>query len=325
MNRARKLLLARCAGASWLLVGLLLAPLLAVRAATLQAQEWSEFRSARQSHSITESFALEIVYGAGVLEIEPAAGELLYDLRMTYDSRKFKPVRRWDLTDGRARLKVGLTTAGDGGDWIEALSSEDVDDGDFDPELSFNLGDLRELDESSGTLRLRLGQRLPTDLKLTIGAAKSKIELGGVVLSRFEITTGASDTELSFSTPNPIRMAELVIRVGAAEIRTQGLGNARFERFELKSGVGDVVLDFTGAWDGNATGTIRMGIGSLKLRLPADLGVWIRKSTFLTSFTAPGFRKVDDGYRSPSWAGAEHHFELQLDTALGAIDVELVP
>ena len=109
----------------WLLAGLLLAPLLAVHAATLQAQEWSEFRSARQSHSITESFALEIVYGAGVLEIEPDAGELLYDVRMTYDSRKFKPVRRWDLTEGRARLKVGLTTAGDGGDWIEALSSGD--------------------------------------------------------------------------------------------------------------------------------------------------------------------------------------------------------
>ncbi len=325
MNRARTLLFARSAGASWLLAGLLLAPLLAVHAATLQAQEWSEFRSARQSHSVTESFALEIVYGAGILEIEPEAGDLLYDVRMTYDSQKFKPVRRWALTEGRARLKVGLTTVGDGGDWIEALSSGNVDDVDFDPDISLDLRDLRELDESSGTLRLRLGRRLPTDLKLAIGAAKSEIELGGVVLSRLEISTAASQTKLSFSAPNPVRMAELVIRVGAAEIRTKQLGNARFEHFELKSGVGDVVLDFTGAWDGNATGTIRMGIGSLKLRLPADLGVWIKKSTFLTSFNAPGFQKVDDSFRTPNWAGAEHHLELQLDTAFGAIEVELVP
>jgi hypothetical protein len=307
------------------LAGLLLVPLLTVGAPVLQAQEWSEFRSARQSHSVAESFALELVYGAGVLQIEPEAGDLLYDVRMTYDSRKFKPVRTWDLTEGRARLKVGLTTAGDGADWIEALSSGDVDDADFDPDLSFDLDDLGELDDSSGTLLLRLGRRLPTDLKLAIGAAKSEIELGGVALSRLEITTAASDTELSFSAPNPVRMGELVIRVGAAEIRTEGLGNARFDRFELKSGVGDVVLDFTGAWDGSATGVIRMGIGSLELRLPADLGVWIRKSSFLTSFDAPSFRNVDDGFRSPNWAGAEHRLELQIDTAFGAIDVELVP
>ena len=107
-------------------------------------------------------------------------------------------------------------------------------------------------------------------------------------------------------------------------MRTEGLGNARFERFDLKGGVGDVVLDFTGDWSGDATGSVKMGLGSLELRLPAELGVWIHKSSFLASFSAPGLEKVGDGYRSPNWETAEHRLELHLETAFGSIEVEVV-
>ena len=300
--------------------GLILGGLAAFPAGTLYAQEWTEFRSARQAHSVSESLSLEIVYGAGELTIEPGDADLLYDLRLTYDSEKFKPVRSWDVVDGRGDLTVGLTTVGDSGEWVEALTS-----GDADPNLSFELRDLRDLDKSAGTLDLKLGRRLPVDLKIAAGAAKSEVELGGVALSRLELATAASETELSFDSPNPVEMAELVIRAGAAEIRTERLGNARFESFELKGGVGDVVLDFTGEWSRDASGTVKMGVGSLKLRLPAELGVWIRKSSFLTSFHAPGFDKVDDGFRSPNWESAEHRLELELETAFGAIDVDIVP
>ena len=302
-------------------VGLLLIAL-APSTGALYGQEWSEFRSARQAHSITESLSLELVYGAGELTIAPGDGDILYDLRMTFDAQKFKPVRSWEAKDGRGDLTIGLTTVGDSGEWIEALSSGDLD---ADPDLSIDLGDLRDLDKSAGTLNLKLGRRLPIDLKVSAGAAKSEVELGGVALSRLELVTAASETELSFDEPNPIEMAELVIRAGAAEIRTERLGNARFQSFELKGGVGDVLLDFTGDWRRDATGTVKMGVGSLELKLPSELGVWIRKSSFLTSFKAPGFEKVEDGFRSPNWASAEHRLELALETAFGAIDVDIVP
>lgn len=313
---------ARRLGYCGAIAGLAFSGLLTGHAGALQGQEWTEFRSARQAHSVSESFSLELVYGAGELTIEPSDADLLYDLRMTYDSEKFKPVRNWELKDGRGDLTVGLTTVGDSGEWIEALTSGDLAS---NTDLSFDLGDLRDLDKSAGTLDLRLGRQLPIDLKIAAGAAKSEVELGGVALSRLEFSTAASETELSFEKPNPVEMVELVIRAGAAEIRTENLGNARFESFELRGGVGDVVLDFGGEWSRDATGTVKMGVGSLKLKLPTELGVWIRKSSFLTSFSAPGFDKVDDGFRSPNWESAEHHLELRLETAFGAIEVDLVP
>ena len=301
---------------------ILLVALTLLRADGLSAQEWTEFRSARQAHAISESLTLEVVYGVGRLSVEPAEGDLLYDIRMKYDAELFKPVRSWSQENGRGRFTVGLTTHDDNGDWIEALRSEDVD---VDPDFSFDFGELKDIEKSAGTMELKLGSRLPVDLKLSAGAAESEVELGGVPVSRLELLTAASRTELTFDHPNPVRMAELQIRAGAAEIVTEGLGNARFDHFDLKGGVGDVRLDFTGEWNGDATGTIKMGVGSLTLRLPADLGIWIRKSSVLTSFSAPGLEKVSDGYRSANWESAGNHLELEVRTAFGAIDVELVP
>lgn len=301
---------------------LALLALIALRAESLPGQEWTEFRSSRQAHAVAESFALEVVYGAGRLSVEAGDGDLLYDVRVRYDSERFKPVRQWSLTEGRGRMRVGLTTVDEDGDWISALASGDFE---FDPELSVDLDDFEGIDESAGTLDLKLGRRLPVDLKLAAGAAATEVALGGVAVSRLELTTAASETELSFDSPNTVRMAELVIKAGAAEVRTEHLGNARFDRFDLTGGVGDVVLDFTGDWDGDATGTVKMGLGSLELKIPSDIGVWIRKSSVLTSFSAPDFDKVDGGYRSRNWESAQHRLELELKTAFGAIDIEVVP
>jgi hypothetical protein len=302
--------------------GLALLALIGFRAESLPGQEWTEFRSSRQAHAVAESFALEVVYGVGHLSVEPAEGDLLYDVRMRYDAEQFKPVRQWSLDEGRGHLRVGLTTVDDDGDWISALASGDFD---VDPEFSLDLDELKDFDESAGTLELKLGRRLPVDLKLSAGAAATEIALGGVAVSRLELTTAASETELAFDEPNPVRMADLVIKTGAAEVTAEHLGNARFDRFDLKGGVGDVVLDFTGAWNGDATGTVRMGLGSLELKIPAEIGVWIRKSSVLTSFSAPDLVKVDGGYRSPNWESAAHKLELDLKTAFGTIDVDVVP
>ncbi len=116
-------------------------------------------------------------------------------------------------------------------------------------------------------------------------------------------------------------MERLELAVGVAEFRASGLGNARFQEFEFKGAVGDVVLDFTGDWSADASGTIEMGLGSLTLVFPEDLGVRITKKGFLAALDAPGFTKVDGGWQSPNWDSAPHQFEIRLVSALGSIEV----
>lgn len=286
--------------------------------AALGAQEWKEFRAARQLPGF-ERLELEVVYGAGQLAVAPAEGPYLYDVRMRFDASRFVPVRSWSAEEGRAKLRVALTSArGEAAARIADIRLDDFD-------LDFDLDDLRKLGDSAGRLDLRLSPDVPTHLAVHVGAAESSLELGGLPITGLELNTGASETRLSFDEPNPVRMERMSLRVGAAEFRAEKLGNAGFDRFSFEGGVGDVLLDFTGQWEGTARASIKVGVGALKLRIPRELGVRIRKKSFLTSFDAAGFTRVGDAFQSANWEAADARLELDLEAAFGSIDVEVVP
>lgn len=278
------------------------------------AQDWKEFRTARQAGEL-ESLAVEIVYGAGRLSVDGSDEGFLYDVRVQYDASRFVPVRTWEAEEGRGRIRVsvGARDSENGAHRIRREGGE------------IDLGNLRKLGDAAGRMEVALGRTVPTELEITVGAAESLLQLGGVPLRRLVLETGASDTRLSLDAPNPVPMREMELRAGAASFRAEGLGNARFERFRFRGGVGDVTLDFTGDWQADARGSISMGVGALRLRLPRELGVRIRKSSFLTAFDARGFVQTDAGWQTENWSRADAHLELDLDAAFGSITVERVP
>ena len=267
--------------------------------APLAAQEadWTEVRARRQAGAI-ESVTVDLEYVAGELRIGPADGGLLYDTHLKYDAARMRPERNWSVNGNVARLDLGFEGLGD--------------DGDLDIDF--------EGDEH-GFLELGLSQAVPTDLRIAAGAALSEVDLSGIPLTGLVYKTGASETEISIGSPNPVRMEHLEMAVGAAEFSVSGLGNARFEELTFTGGVGDVTLDFTGDWSADASASIKMGLGSLTLVFPEDLGVRITKSGFLSSLDAPDYTKVDGGWQSPGWDSATHHLEIRLVSALGSIEV----
>lgn len=278
--------------------GLAAAALLAA-SAPLVAQEadWTEVRARRQAGAI-ESVTVDVEYIAGELSVTRADGGLLYDTHLKYDAARMRPERNWSVSGNAARLDLGFEGLGD--------------DGDMDIEFE---GD------DHGFLELGLSRDVPTDLRIKVGAALSDVDLSEIPLTGLVYQTGASDTEIRFESPNPARMERLELAVGVAEFSATGLGNARFQEFQFKGAVGDVTLDFTGDWAGDASGTIDMGLGSLTLVFPEELGVRIIKKGFLSALDAPRFTKVDGGWQSPGWDSASHHLEIRLVSALGSIEV----
>ncbi len=268
-------------------------------ATPLAAQEadWTEVRARRQVGDI-QSVTVDVEYVAGELRIAPAEGGLLYDTHLKYDAARMRPERNWSVDGDAARLEIGFEGLGD--------------DGDMDIEFD---GD------DHGFLQLGLSQEVPTDLRIKVGAALSEVELGGIPLTGLVYQTGASNTEIRFGSPNPAQMERLELAVGAAEFSATELGNAGFGELEFTGGVGDVTLDFTGDWSNDASAAILMGLGSLLLVFPEDLGVRISKSGFLASLDAPGYAKVDGAWQSPGWDSASHHLDIRLVAALGSIEV----
>ncbi|HEX7117151.1 MAG TPA: hypothetical protein VF212_00075 [Longimicrobiales bacterium] len=269
----------------------LVAVALGAAAAPAAAQDWRTVGNRRQLAG-EERVRVAVEYGVGELSIEPAEPGTLYRSSIRYDARTFRPVHEYspgELRLGVAGIRDGIKT-----------------------------------DLEGSRLDLALGPDVPLDLALKFGAVEAALELGGLRLSRVDISTGASATRLRFSKPNPIRMEQLAIEAGAAEFRAEGLANANVEALSVEGGVGDLTLDFSGAWRGDVRAHIELGLGSLTLRIPRGVGVMVTKETFLMGFDSQGLVKRGDAYYSTDWSTTEHRLTLDISGAFGSIDVRWV-
>lgn len=252
------------------------------------AQDWTTVTSNRE-YDGEEQLEVDITYGAGRLSLQPGAESLLYSGTLEYDASTVEPINDYD----RGRLRIGIEN-------IRGRSHSDMEE---------------------GRLELALGPAALLDLNLKFGAGQAEIELGGLRIRRAEISIGASETAVHFSSPNPEALERFELSAGAASFRATGLGNANAQRFEVNGGAGDIRLDFSGDWQTDASGEIKVGVGSLTLLMPRDIGVRITRRSVLASFDAPGFTQQGNTFSSANWDTADRRLTLNLTTALGSVDV----
>jgi len=264
-------------------------------ASPLPAQTWRTLTSARQRHGET-TLTVSVNYGAGEFRLSAAPEGTLYRMELRYDEDRFTPVRDYDAE--AARLALGIR--GRGG--------------------RVNLGDRRS-GEPVPSLDLELSPDIPLILDLELGAVKSRVDLGGLALRRVRYRTGASETDLRFSQPNPEDCDELQLEAGAAALRVWSIGNANCRQVRFDGGVGDVTLDFSGAWRGEMVAGLNVAFGTLTLMLPRDAGVSVRVTRFLASFERTGFVKRGDTYYTPGYDASSRRLALDVRAALGGIDV----
>lgn len=271
------------------------AALLALSAGAAGAQDWRTTTIMRQTTN-EQRLDVEIAYGAGELRVEPTDGRMLYQASVRYDANAFEPVA--DYSNGRLRLGVDN-------------EHDDLDLPDYE-------GD------DTGRMSVRLGRGVPLDLDFEFGAAMAEIELGGLSVRSLHIGTGASETRVRFSEPNPIPLERIAFDVGAASFTARGLGNANARHIALNGGVAEMVLDFSGAWAGNTHLEADFGLGSLTLRIPRDVGVHVNKETLLASFDAPRMSRDGNDYYSDNWRDAARRLTVDIDGAFGDISIEWI-
>jgi hypothetical protein len=271
-----------------LVAGLLGLALMAPAAAA--GQDWRSITSMRQ-RADEDLLRVEVQYGAGRFEVGAASESSLYRANLRYDAEVFQPL----LSYTAGLLRVGLDN------------------------LKVRGRNLR-----SGHLRLDLSRDVPLELKLEFGAARANLDLGGLRIRHARIATGASETDLTVSSPNLEVCRILELEVGAAQFRASQLANLNAERLTLAGGVGEVLLDFTGEWRNDLSADIKMGLGSLTLRVPRGLGLRVRKSGLLVGFDSQGLIKRGDVYYSENWDDADHQLTVNVDAALGSVRVAWV-
>lgn len=273
-----------------LVVGLAALVLLGCESAPASSQDWQTVTSSRQ-RSDEAALDVHLRYGVGTLVVgQGAAGGELYRVGIRYDAEQFDPLNEYRA----GRLSVGVEGSRRG----------------------INVGD-----KEGGEMTLDLSPDLPLDLQLDFGAVAADIDLGGLQVRSLQIQTGASDTDLRFSTPNPATCERIELSMGAAAFRAEGLGNANCASLELEGGAGDVTLDFGGEWRGNMEAEVSMALGSLTLVVPEDVGLRVDRSTFLTGFEAQDLEERSGMYYSSNWESARYRLDVDLSGAFGSVNI----
>jgi hypothetical protein len=257
--------------------------------AAAQGQSWRTVTMSRQLEDNHE-VRVFVEYGAGEFTVRSVDDGLMYRMNLEYDEDKFEPIA--DFSGDRLHLGV------------ESLRRN----------ISIN-------GRHSGSLELELARGVPMDLELKFGAVQADIDLGGLALTDLELSTGASESLIDVSEPNPVPMEKASFEVGAAEFTVKNLGNLNAEEIEVRAGVGSIILDFDGRWERDAQVAVKIGLGSLELRVPEGLGVRLRKDSFLTALDSEGLVKRGDVYESPNFDDADYRIEIELDAAFGSVAV----
>ncbi|MCI0595617.1 MAG: toast rack family protein [candidate division Zixibacteria bacterium] len=171
---------------------------------------------------------------------------------------------------------------------------------------------------------LRFSTEVTHAFDINLGACEAKLDFSGLPLEELAFDLGAGDCKIFFNAPNPVEMKRLEINAGASELAIFGLGNARFQKLDFDGGMGDFTLDFSGDFEGDRRADISVGLGSVEIRFPPDLGVRVHKDGALSSVDFdPDLEEVSDGvWESSNYARAKSRLVIDLSIGMGSAELK---
>lgn len=157
-----------------------------------------------------------------------------------------------------------------------------------------------------------------------IKAGEVAMNLGGLAINRFDIRTWAGEVRVRFDEPNRLPMSEFHINTKVGETRLKKLGNARFRRAEINSGIGALDVDFSGELEDDAIAEIDLDIGESDISFPRDIAVRlaVNKFLFLSSVQLPpDFERSGKFYLSPNYSDKQKKLEVDIRSGIGELNV----
>lgn len=236
-----------------------------------------------------ESAQVEIRFGTGELWLAAGEPEELFSGKFRYNVEEWEP----EISYRNGRLRI--------------------EQGGLDRDLGFPSGNAHNKWE------LEYSPDIPLDIEIKAGAGEGELDFTGLRVTELEIDMGAGDFVVRFDEPNPTAMRDLTVNAGASELEISGIGNAGPQRMTVQGGVGNVTLDFTGAWPRSANVYVTAGVGALTLRLPDNVGVRVRAVGALSSVDAPDFHRSGNAYVNDAFGEAETELDIRITTGVGSV------
>lgn len=244
-----------------------------------------------------DSLHVRLRYDAGTLTLGAAAAPLLYDATARFDANQQRLSRSYDAVSHT--LKIGLDSS--------------------TMQTAARHSNRKRSDESRLDLSLAAG--IPVDLDLDLGTTRAMLDLSSLWVDALRVSSGATETNLTFGSPNPKPMRDLFVDAGVGSITIHDFGNARAQRATIASTVGAVDLDLAGEWTGELPLTLRVALGSATLRVPRDVGVSLHLAHRIANVDSEGFTERDGIMYSAGYAQAKRHAIIDGSATLANVDI----
>lgn len=171
---------------------------------------------------------------------------------------------------------------------------------------------------------VRCTDQVPLSFDVELGAGRGELNLTGMKIQEFRVSTGASDVRLWCDTPNPITADNVEIESGVSKFTAENMSNLNFRKLVFNGGVGSYRLDFGGELRQDAEVDIDVGLGSVIVDLPEDLQARLHYDDhWFSTFRLDGdFHKSRSGiYETTGHSDSRYLLDIRIDSGLGSVKI----
>lgn len=265
-------------------------PTVEIRVPTLEVGEMQHKHETIEL-SDADSVAVEVMFGAGELEIEAGSSDALFSGDFRYNVSQWEP--KIEYEDGVLTIRQGETD----GNWGVPTGT------------------------THNEWELEFTPQVPLAMDINMGAGKGELDLTGLQLEKLQVNSGTGDFDMRFDEANKAVLETFTLKSGASRVEVSGIGNASPRRMSVQGGVGEITLNFTGEWADSAEIDITAGVGSITLCLPDNVGIKVEVEG-LSDINATGFHLRDDRYYVNNAFG-ETEIELHINITAGVSNINL--
>ncbi len=186
-------------------------------------------------------------------------------------------------------------------------------------EYSFHLSELKDNDWN-----MEFTDVIPISFDIELGMGRGNLDMTGLIVKDLNLSTGASSVILRFDEPNKTLIENLTIESGLSKFKAYGLGNSNFRHMKFEGGVGSYFLDFSGDLVKEVEVNIEVGLGSITISVPDDVGVKISyEKSFMASIDFPKDikEKEEDNYYSSNYHQAKGRINMHIEAGLGSVNI----
>ncbi len=181
------------------------------------------------------------------------------------------------------------------------------------------------LDMESTDSWLNITDAVPVSFDLQLGVGKALLDMTGLSVKDLNLSTGASSVIMRFDEPNKSTIEDMSIEAGLSKFHGTNLCNANFNNFKFEGGLGTYTLDFGGKLDHDVDVNIEIGLGSITIIVPKNIGVKVYcEKTWISHLSIDDdFReKEDDTYYTPNYKSASGTMNMHVEAGMGSVRIQ---